>query len=88
MSESYYIEINGKKYDKDLIETAKKAVAGRGDGRISKADAEVLLKKVKDGNKYTEIEKETMEYIRHNFKWTTDADEWFRTEIHKWAGTK
>ena len=88
MSESYYIEIDGKKYDRDLIETAKKAVAGRGDGRISKADAEILLAKVKDGNKYTAIEKDTMEYVRHNFKWTDEADEWFRAEIHKWAGTK
>lgn len=88
MAENYYIEIDGKKYDRDLIDTAKKAVEGRGDGRISKADAEVLLAKVKDGNKYTAIEKETIEYIRQHYKWTEEADEWFRTEIHKWSATK
>lgn len=86
--ESYYIEIDGKKYDRGLVEAAKKAVEGQGDGRISKADAEILFNLVKDGDKYTDTEKETMEYIRHNFKWTEEADEWFRSEVHKWAATK
>ncbi len=85
---SYYKEIDGKKYDRGLLEAAEKAVAGQGDGRISKADAENLLKLVMDGNRYTDIEKETMEYIRQHFKWTEEADEWFRSEIHKWAATK
>ncbi len=84
----YYLEINGKKYDRKLIETAETMVKGQGDGRISKADAEKLLKMVKDGKSYTDIEKATMEYIRDHFKWTPEADAWFRTEIHKWAGTK
>lgn len=85
---SYYKTIDGKKYDGELIEAAEKAVAGRGDGRISMDDAKMLLEKVKDGDKYTEIEKDTMSYIRENFKWTDEADEWFRTEIRKWAATK
>jgi DNA-directed RNA polymerase subunit F len=85
---AYYKEINGKKYDADLIAAAEKAVAGKGDGRISIADAKSLLEKVKDGNSYTQIEKDTMAYIRDNFKWTEEADEWFRTEIRKWAATK
>ena len=85
---AYYKTIDGKKYDADLIEAAEKAVAGRGDGRISMEDAEMLLAKVKDGDAYTDIEKDTMAYIRENFKWTEQADEWFRTEIRKWASTK
>ncbi len=48
----------------------------------------MFLMKVNDGNKYTDIEKETMDYIRQHFKWTEEADAWFRAEIHKWAGTK
>lgn len=85
---AYYKTIDGKKYDGELIEAAEKAVAGRGDGRISMDDAKILLDKVKDGNSYTDIEKDTMAYIRDNFKWTEDADEWFRTEIRKWAASK
>ena len=39
-------------------------------------------------NTYTDVEKRTMAYIRGNFRWTDAADEWFRTEIRKWAATK
>ena len=85
---AYYVTIDGKKMDNDLIEAAKKAVAGRGDGRISMEDAKELLAEVKDGNTYTDVEKDTMAYIRDNFKWTDEADEWFRTEIRKWAADK
>ena len=84
----YYKTIDGVKYDAELLEAADKAVAGRGDGRISLADAKELLEEVKDGDTYTDVEKATMAYIRDNYKWTDEADEWFRTEIRKWAATK
>lgn len=85
---AYYKTIEGKKYDGELLESADAAVAGAGDGRISKKDAEELLKLVKDGDAYTDIEKATMAYIRANYKWTEEADKWFRSEIAKWAATK
>jgi len=84
----YYTTINGKKYDAELLELAKELTEGAGDGRLSKSDAEKLYSKVNDANSYTDIEKDTIAYIRKNFKWTDLADEWFRTEIRKWAGTK
>jgi DNA-directed RNA polymerase subunit F len=85
---SYYKEIDGKKYDNALLEAADTAIKGRGDGRISMEDAKDLLEKVKDGDSYTDIEKDTVAYIRDNYKWTEEADSWFRTEIRKWAATK
>jgi hypothetical protein len=85
---AYYKTINGKKYDGELLEFADAAVAGAGDGRISLKDAQEILGKVMDANTYTDIEKDTMEYIRDNYKWTPEADEWFRTEIRKWAAKK
>ncbi|HVD97432.1 MAG TPA: hypothetical protein VNB90_04450 [Cytophagaceae bacterium] len=84
----YYKTINGKKYDGELIALAEESVKGAGDGRISLADAKKLLEAVKDGNDYTDVEKDTIEYIRDNFKWTEEADAWFRTEIRKWAASK
>ncbi|MCH2230116.1 MAG: hypothetical protein MK105_07205 [Crocinitomicaceae bacterium] len=84
----YYKTIDGKKYDGEILELAESLVDGEGDGRISKADAEKLFEAVRDGNSYTDIEKDTMAYVRDNFKWTEAADEWFRTEIRKWAATK
>ncbi|MFN8254256.1 MAG: hypothetical protein U0W24_01120 [Bacteroidales bacterium] len=85
---TYYKTIDGKKYDGDLLAFADAAVAGAGDGRISLKDAQELIGKVMDGKTYTDIEKDTMAYIRDNYKWTPEADEWFRTEIRKWAATK
>jgi len=84
----YYKTIDGNKYDGKLIELAEKLTAGAGDGRLSKDDATVLLDAVKDGNVYTDIEKDTVAYLRDNFNWTDAADELFRNEIRKWAATK
>jgi len=87
MTESYYKEINGKKYDREMIEIADRATQGKGDGRISVDDAKKLIEAVKDGGRYTEVEKETMAYIRENYKFTDEADAWFRTEIRRWAAS-
>ncbi len=84
----YYKTIDGKKYDGEVIDLAEKLTAGRGDGRISLDDAKQLLDSVKDGDSYTDIEKDTMAYVREKFKWTDEADEWFRNEVRKWAATK
>ena len=81
---SYYKTINGVKMDKEILDLADKAVAGQGDGRISLADAEGLFAAVKDGNTYTEIEQATMKYVRDNYKWTDEANTWFRNEVNKW----
>ena len=66
MSDSYYKTIEGKHYDREMLEIADEAIAGAGDGRISVEDAQKLLGAVKDANKYTDIEKSTMKYIREN----------------------
>ena len=85
---SYYKTIDGVKYDAEILELAEKLTAGQGDGRLSVDDAGKLLEAVKDGGTYTDVEKDTMAYVRDNFNWTDAADEWFRTEIRKWAATK
>lgn len=84
----YYKTIDGNKYDGALIELADKLTSGTGDGRLSKEDAAQLLDGVKDGDAYTDIEKDTVKYLRENYNWTEAADEWFRAEIRKWAATK
>jgi hypothetical protein len=85
---TYYKTIDGVKYDSELIELAEKLTAGAGDGRLSQDDASKLLEGVKDGGVYTDVEKDTLAYLRDNYNWTDAADEWFRTEIRKWAATK
>ncbi len=83
-----YKKINGKSYDKKLLDIADKSVSGKGDGRISLEDAKILLAAVKEDRTYSDTEKATMEYIRDNYKFTTSADTWFRAEIRKWAAQK
>ena len=84
----YYKTIDGKKYDGELLDLAAKLTEGGRDQRISKDDAGQILEAVKDGNSYTDIEKDTVKYIRDNFNWTDAADEWFRSEVRKWAAAK
>lgn len=85
---SYYIQIEGKRYDRKLVELAREAVAGAGDGRISREDAELLFEEVIDGDRYTQIEQDTVQYLRQEFKWTHSADDWFEAEVKKWATAK
>ncbi|AFM12434.1 OmpA family protein [Turneriella parva] len=86
--DSYYTVIKGKKYDRRMLELAEGLTSGRGDGRISIADAKNLLRVVKDANNYSATEKLTMEYIRKHYKFTKEGDEFFRSEIRKWAANK
>lgn len=88
MADSYYTVIKGKKYDRRMLELADGLTSGRGDGRISVNDAKTLLRTVKDSNSYSPTEKATMEYIRKRYKFTKEGDEYFRSEIRKWAAGK
>ena len=78
---SYYKTIDGKKMDGAIIDAADEAV--KGDGRISKADAEKILKFSKDGGKITDIERTTLEHVFQKYKWTEAAEGWFNGEISK-----
>lgn len=87
MSETYYKVIDGKKYDKHMLEIAEATTAGQGDGRISIEDAKLLIAAVTDGGRYTDTEKATMTYIREHYKFTDEADTWFRDEIRRFAAS-
>jgi hypothetical protein len=81
---SYYRTIDGLKMDARLLDLAVEAVKGVGDGRISVQDAHILWDAVKDGGVYTDVEKQTVIYLRKNFRWTQAADEWFRLQEVNW----
>ena len=72
------VKIGSKTYDYVMIEAAKIAVAGAGDGRISRGDARLLCKAARpsgDGrSSYDEREKATMAYIRKTYKFTPAGD--------------
>lgn len=85
---SYYQIIDGKKYKRAILDYAKKATEGQGDGRISMDEAKELFKLIVDGDTYTDVEKDSMEYVRNNFKFTDQSDEWLRKEVRSWAAKK
>ena len=65
--------IDGVKYEKELLDLAKKHTTGRGEGKISKQEVADLFKSATDGQGVTETEKRTLEYIRSNFDFTDAA---------------
>jgi chromosome segregation ATPase len=82
---SYYKQIDGKRYKAATLKMADESVSGQGDGRISKEDAEQIFATISDGKSYTQVEKDTMHYLRENYNWTEGADGLFRTKVRSWA---
>ena len=78
---SYYIVIDGKKYDRCLILLAENLVKGQGDGRISEDDMKKLIESAKDGNIITDYEKDTLNHISTNFKCTDKAKKYLDLNI-------
>ncbi len=68
-----YQSIDGVKYEKELLDLAKKHTTGRGEGKLSKEEVADLFKSASDGQGVTEVEKRTLEYIRNNFELTKAA---------------
>lgn len=85
---SYYKTIDGKNYDRAILDTAKACVAGQGDGRISLNDARKIVKLIQDGGKVTDIEKRSLQYILKKYKFTETAEEYIKNALGKSAGRK
>lgn len=74
----YYRIIEGLRYDRQLLELAEERIQGRGDGRISEADAQALLVEAQDGRGITLVEQRTLRYIMEHFILTGNAIETLR----------
>jgi len=81
-----FMEIKGKKYDRELIETAQELTEK--EEEIKLEGSKKLFLKMKDYGDYTDIEKRTVSYIRKEFKFTSEADQWLRSEIRRWGATR
>ena len=68
-----YVQIDGERYEKELIELAKKHTTGRGEGKLSKDEVKEIFESAADGPGVTDTEKKTLEYIRKNFEFTPAA---------------
>lgn len=81
-----FMEIEGKKYDRELIEIAQELTEK--EEEIKLEGSKKLFLKIKDYDDYTDIEKRTVSYIRKKFKFTSEANQWLRTEIKRWSATR
>ncbi|MBD3657933.1 hypothetical protein [Marinobacter sp.] len=68
-----YETIDGQKYEKELLDLARKHTTGRGEGKLSKDEVADLFKSAQDGPGVTETEKSTLAYIRQTFEFTDAA---------------
>ena len=80
------LEINGKKYDKELINLVTELSKDKKE--INQNDAKKIFTKINDYNEYTPIEKQTVAYIRKKYKFTSEANKWLRGEIRKKAANR
>jgi len=87
---SHYRQIDGNKYSAALLNAADDMIAGQGDGRIGVDDAERLFDMLKNDHKYTDLEKDTLSYIRSsgNYKFTDAGDAYLRGAIRTWAALR
>jgi len=75
---SFYKQINGVKYDRELLESAEKFAK---DGQISYAEAKQLWEDAQDGRGVTDIEKATLHYTMKEFKYSKKASEFMTTML-------
>jgi hypothetical protein len=61
---SYYKQSNGSKFDRDALKSAKRALSGERDGRISKKDASQIASRLNDHGGLTPTEKKTAAKVR------------------------
>ncbi len=81
-----FMKIKGKKYDRELIEIAQELTEK--EEEIKLEGSKKLFLKIKDYDDYTNIEKRTVSYIHKKFKFTSEANQWLRTEIKRWGTTR
>lgn len=78
-----YVSIEGVKYEKELLDLAKKHTTGVGEEKLAKDEVMDLIHSAKDGVEVTEVEMRTLHYIRENFIFTDAAAKLFDAEVAK-----
>lgn len=73
--------------DGQLVDKANHGVAASDDGRISRKDAEAIIFAVRYGFGYNDVEEDTLNYIRDNYKWSEGTDVWFGNQIKTWVAS-
>lgn len=78
-----YENIDGQKYEKELLDLARKHTTGRGEGKLSKDEVAELFASAYDGPGVTDTERATLAYIRKHFEFTDAAATDFDAKFSK-----
>ena len=70
--------------DLELICAAEGAVAGYGDGRISRSDIQDIIAIVHGTGWFSPVEKATLEHIHDNYRFTKLAEKIYLNELENW----
>jgi len=80
-SRGQYVEIDGERYDRSLVDLASELLDGKSSGKLGKAEAAKLWRDAKDGAGVTETERKTLSYIMNTFELTPDAKAFLKEQI-------
>ena len=70
--------------DLELLCAAEGAIAGYGDGRISRSDIQDILGIVHDTGWFSLVEKATLDHIHENYRFTKAAERLYHSELEDW----
>lgn len=84
----YYKEVDGKTFDADLFALAERAQKHDPDGRISQETARKMFEAVIDGGVYSQVERDTVDYLLNHMSWSAEAKRWFLSELDTWEARK
>jgi len=73
-----------KPLDLELLCAAEGAVAGHGDGRVSRGDLQEIMAIIRGTGWFSPVEKATLDLIHRNYRFTSAAEQLYRTEIGDW----
>ena len=85
---SRYINIAGTNYSASMIQLADDACGGDRTKKMDDSVAESLFESIIKDNRYSDLEKRTLAYIRFHYNFSDAADEKLRTKIRSWSAQR
>lgn len=77
----YYQFMDGKKYDRNLLDAASALLEGKSVGKFTIRDAERIYGAFLSDKKLTATERRTLHYLIHNQPWNAHAKKWLVNEL-------
>ncbi len=80
-SRPYYKIIDGKRFDLALLNQVDTYISSASGNALSEAEVRAIGEAIKDSHQVTQIEKNTLEYIRSNYPLSAKAAKWWDENI-------